>query len=30
MGIYKTLQAEGNPKPIRTAALTGMINATKK
>jgi type 1 glutamine amidotransferase len=30
MGIYKELQAEGNPKPIRTAALTGMINATKK
>jgi type 1 glutamine amidotransferase len=30
MGIYKDLQKEGNPKPIRTAALTGMINATKK
>jgi len=30
MGIYKELQAEGNPKPIRTAALTGMINSTKK
>jgi hypothetical protein len=30
MGIYKELQAEGMPKPIRTAALTGMINATKK
>jgi len=30
MAIYKELQAEGNPAPIRTAALTGMINATKK
>jgi type 1 glutamine amidotransferase len=30
MGIYKELQKEGMPKPIRTAALTGMINATKK
>jgi len=30
MGIYKELQAEGMPKPIRAAALTGMINATKK
>ena len=30
LGIYKELQAEGNPKPIRTAALTGMINAAKK
>jgi type 1 glutamine amidotransferase len=30
MGIYKDLQAEGNPAPIRTAALTGMINAAKK
>jgi type 1 glutamine amidotransferase len=30
MGIYKELQAEGMPKPIRTAALTGMINAAKK
>jgi len=29
MAIYKKLQAEGMPKPIRTAALTGMINATK-
>ncbi|HCO96708.1 MAG TPA: hypothetical protein DIU00_22680 [Phycisphaerales bacterium] len=28
--IYKELQKEGMPKPIRTAALTGMINATKK
>jgi type 1 glutamine amidotransferase len=28
--IYKELQAEGMPKPIRTAALTGMINAAKK
>jgi type 1 glutamine amidotransferase len=30
MAVYKELQAEGMPKPIRTAALTGMINATKK
>jgi type 1 glutamine amidotransferase len=30
LAIYKELQAEGNPAPIRTAALTGMINATKK
>jgi type 1 glutamine amidotransferase len=30
MTIYKELQAEGNPAPIRTAALTGMINAAKK
>jgi len=30
IGIYKELQKEGMPKPIRTAALTGMINATKK
>ena len=30
MAIYKELQKEGMPKPIRTAALTGMINATKK
>ncbi len=30
MAIYKELQSEGMPKPIRTAALTGMINATKK
>jgi len=28
--IYKELQKEGMPKPIRTAALTGMISATKK
>ena len=28
--IYKELQKEGMPKPIRTAALTGMLNATKK
>ena len=28
--IYKELQKEGMPKPIRTAALTGMINAAKK
>ena len=30
LAIYKELQKEGMPKPIRTAALTGMINATKK
>jgi len=30
MAIYKELQKQGNPAPIRTAALTGMINATKK
>jgi type 1 glutamine amidotransferase len=30
LGIYKELQKEGMPKPIRTAALTGMINAAKK
>jgi len=30
MAIYKDLQKAGMPKPIRTAALTGMINATKK
>jgi type 1 glutamine amidotransferase len=30
MAIYKELQKEGMPKPIRAAALTGMINATKK
>ena len=29
-GIAAALQKEGMPKPIRTAALTGMINATKK
>jgi type 1 glutamine amidotransferase len=28
--IYKELQKEGMPKPIRTAALTGMLNATRK
>ncbi len=28
--IYKSLQKEDMPKQIRTAALTGMINATKK
>jgi HEAT repeat protein len=28
--IYKELQKEGMPKPIRTAALTGMLNATKR
>jgi HEAT repeat protein len=27
--IYKELQQEGMPKPIRTAALTGMLNAAK-
>jgi len=30
IAIYKELQKEGMPKPIRTAALTGMINAAKK
>jgi hypothetical protein len=30
LAIYKELQKEGMPKPIRTAALTGMINAAKK
>lgn len=30
LAIYKELQKEGMPKPIRTAALTGMLNATKK
>ena len=30
LAIYKELQAEGMPKPIRTAALTGMLNATKR
>ncbi|MGB2861684.1 MAG: ThuA domain-containing protein [Sedimentisphaerales bacterium] len=29
MAIYKELQKEGTAKPIRTAALTGMINAAK-
>jgi type 1 glutamine amidotransferase len=29
LGIYKELQKDGMPKPIRTAALTGMINAAK-
>jgi hypothetical protein len=28
--IYKELQNKKMPKPIRTAALTGMLNATKK
>ncbi len=28
--IYKALQKSDMPKPIRTAALTGMLNATKK
>jgi type 1 glutamine amidotransferase/HEAT repeat protein len=30
LAIYKGLQKEGMPKPIRTAALTGMLNAAKK
>jgi len=30
LAIYKELQKEGMAKPIRTAALTGMLNATKK
>ncbi|MFC1635695.1 ThuA domain-containing protein [Planctomycetota bacterium] len=30
LAIYKDLQKEGMPKPIRTAALTGMLNATKR
>ena len=30
LAIYKDLQKEGMPKPIRTAALTGMLNAAKK
>ena len=30
LAIYKELQKEGMPKPIRTAALTGMLNATRK
>jgi HEAT repeat protein len=30
LAIYKELQKEGLPKPIRTAALTGMLNAAKK
>jgi HEAT repeat protein len=30
LAIYKELQKEGMPKPIRTAALTGMLNAAKK
>ena len=30
LAIYKELQKEAMPKPIRTAALTGMLNATKK
>ncbi len=30
LAIYKELQKEGMPKPIRTAALKGMISATKK
>jgi hypothetical protein len=28
--IYKNLQKEGMPQQIRTAALTGMLNAAKK
>ena len=30
LAIYKELQKEGNPAPIRTAALKGMISAAKK
>lgn len=30
LAIYKELQKEDMPKPIRTAALAGMLNATKK
>lgn len=30
LAIYKELQKEDLPKPIRTAAVRGMINATKK
>ncbi len=30
LAIYKELQKAGNPAPIRTAALKGMISATKK
>jgi type 1 glutamine amidotransferase len=30
MAVYKELQKESMPKPIRAAALTGMINATKQ
>ena len=30
LAIYKELQKEDMPKPIRTAALRGMINVTKK
>jgi HEAT repeat protein len=30
LAIYKELQKEGLPKPIRTAAVTGMVNAMKK
>jgi type 1 glutamine amidotransferase len=30
LAIYKELQKEGMPKPIRTAALTGMLNAARK
>ena len=29
MAIYKELQKEGLPKPIRTAALRGILNASK-
>ena len=29
LAIYNELRKEGMPKPIRTAALTGMLNATK-
>ncbi len=30
LAIYNELQKEGMPKPIRTAALTGMLNAAKR
>ena len=30
LAIYNDLKKEGMPKPIRTAALTGMLNAAKK
>ena len=29
MAIYGALRGEGMPKPIRTAAVTGMLNAAK-
>ena len=30
LAIYKGLQKPDMPKPIRTAALTGMLNAAKR